>query len=54
MTATQKRYGLLRRNHDSLARRLSSRGTHLLVKADAKGERIRPNKEERKGIEVRS
>ncbi|KYM77770.1 hypothetical protein ALC53_11781 [Atta colombica] len=44
--ATYKRYKLLYRNHDFLARRLSSKDTHLLVKADAKGERIGPSKEE--------
>ncbi|EGI63867.1 hypothetical protein G5I_07744 [Acromyrmex echinatior] len=49
--ATYKRYKLLYRNHDFLARRLSSKDTHLLVKADAKGERIGLSKEERKGTE---
>lgn len=54
LMATYKRYKLLYRNHDFLTRRLSSKDTHLLVKADAKGERIGPSKEERKGTEVRS
>jgi len=44
--AIYKRYKLLYRNHDFLARRLSSKDTHLFVKADAKGERIGPSKEE--------
>lgn len=49
VATTQKRYKLLYRNHDSLARRLSSKDTHFLVKADAKGERSGPCKEEAEG-----
>lgn len=52
-STTQKRYKLLHRNHGSLAKRLSSKDTHFLVKADAKGERIGPSKE-RSGREQRS